>query len=206
MIKTKTDLEYYLRKDREMLKVPKQTFYRKVANLLFPLEIWEFEKTLRYAEYYNNRDYSFFMAKIMGCILKVLFKYKLRKKSIRLGFDIPINVFGPGLSIAHYGSIIVNGSARIGANCRLHSGVNIGASAGNRDAPQIGDNCYIGPGAILFGGINIGDNVTIAANATVNRSCIQDNVVLAGTPAKVVKEGANNWLVFNDINHRINIQ
>ncbi len=200
MIKTKSDLYYYLRKDKEMLKVPKQTFYRKVVNILFPLEIWEFEKTLRYAEYYNNRDYSFLMSKIIGRMLTVIYKYKLRKKSIRLGFDIPINVFGPGLSIAHYGTIIVNGSARIGANCRLHSSVNIGASAGNRDAPHIGDNCYIGPGAILFGGINIGDNVTIAANATVNRSCLQNNVILAGTPAKVVKEGVGNWLDFNNLN------
>ena len=30
------------------------------------------------------------------------------------GFSIPINVFGKGLSIAHYGSIVVNSNAKVG--------------------------------------------------------------------------------------------
>ena len=134
-----------------------------------------------------------------GVIMNVYYRRKLKKQSIKLGFSIPLNVFGPGLSIAHYGTIIVNGQARVGANCRLHGCVNIGASAGRKGAPQIGDNVYIGPGAILFGDIKIADNVTIAANATVNRSCEQNRVVLAGTPAKVVKENAQTWVEFNRV-------
>lgn len=72
-------------------------------------------------------------------------------------------------------------------------------SAGKPEAPIIGDNVYIGPGAILFGNITIADNVTIAANATVNKSCEVQNVVLAGTPAKVVKEEYECWVKFNKI-------
>lgn len=37
----------------------------------------------------------------------------------KLGFSIGLNVFGPGLSIAHYGCIVVNSGARIGTNCRI---------------------------------------------------------------------------------------
>lgn len=70
---------------------------------------------------------------------------------------------------------------------------------GGQKAPIIGDNCYIGPGAIIFGDITLADNITIGANATVNRSCGQERVVLAGTPAKIVKENTNNWLEFNKI-------
>ena len=70
---------------------------------------------------------------------------------------------------------------------------------GGKNAPQLGDNVYIGPGAILFGDINIANNVTIGANATVNKSFEQENVVLAGTPAKVVKENAPAWVEFNRI-------
>ncbi len=70
---------------------------------------------------------------------------------------------------------------------------------GGKNAPQLGDNVYIGPGAILFGDINIANNVTIGANATVNKSFEQENVVLAGTPAKVVKEYAPAWVEFNRI-------
>lgn len=45
---------------------------------------------------------------------------------------------------------------------------------------------YIAKGAIVFGGISIGNNVTIGANAVVNIP-IPDNVVVAGVPAKVLK-------------------
>ena len=114
--------------------------------------------------------------------------YKKRKIGIKLGYSIPVNVFGPGLSLPHYGTIVVSKNAKVGKNCRLHVGTNIGASAGRPEAPVIGDNVYIGPGAILFGNITIADNVTVAANATVNRNCEIPNVVLAGTPAKIVKE------------------
>ena len=64
--------------------------------------------------------------------------------------------------------------------------MNIGASGGKNEAPTIGDNVYLGPGAILFGGISIADGVSVGANATVNKSFEEKNVVLAGTPAKIV--------------------
>lgn len=112
---------------------------------------------------------------------------------LKLGYSIPLNIFGPGLSLPHTGTIVVNGRAKIGAHCRLHVCVNIGASGGSTEAPQLGDNVYIGPGAILFGNITIANNVTIGANATVNRSCDQENVIIAGSPASIVKENYPNW-------------
>ena len=52
-------------------------------------------------------------------------------------------------------------------------------------SPIIGDNCFIGPGAKLFGRISIGNNVAIGANSVVNKS-FPDNVTIAGVPAKIV--------------------
>lgn len=77
--------------------------------------------------------------------------------------------------------------------------MNIGASAGSKEAPHLGDNIYIGPGAILFGQITLADNITIGANATFNKSCEEQNVVLAGSPATVVKRNMDNWLTFNQV-------
>ena len=71
--------------------------------------------------------------------------------------------------------------------------MNIGASGGSDIAPVIGDNVYIGPGAILFGEILIADNVTIAANATVYKSFEIKNTTIGGTPAVVLKEQTNTW-------------
>lgn len=69
----------------------------------------------------------------------------------------------------------------------------IRASRGKNGAPIIGNNVYIGPGAILFGDITIADNVSIGANATVNRSFTESNVVIAGTPAEIVKRNVPAW-------------
>ena len=63
-----------------------------------------------------------------GVVIRwVLAKYKFRKISVKLGFSIPINVLGSGLSLPHRGNIIVNPQTKIGENCRIHVGVNIGA-------------------------------------------------------------------------------
>ena len=64
----------------------------------------------------------------------------------------------------------------------------IGTQLGTRDlTPVIGDNCFIGPGAKIFGKINIGDNVAIGANAVVNKD-VPSNVTVAGVPAKIVNQ------------------
>lgn len=51
----------------------------------------------------------------------------------------------------------------------------------------IGDNCWIGGNATIIGGVTLGDNVVVAAGAVVTKS-FGDNVVLAGVPARVVKD------------------
>lgn len=102
--------------------------------------------------------------------------------AVRLGFTIPKNVFGPGLCIVHYGTIVVSPKVKVGSNCRIHPSTSIGDHNG---APTLGNNVYIGPGAKLFGNITLGNNVAVGANTVVNRS-FADNVTVAGTPAQVV--------------------
>lgn len=51
--------------------------------------------------------------------------------------------------------------------------------------PTIGDNVQIGCGTAIFGGIRIGNNVCIGANAVVWTD-IPENAIAVGVPAKVV--------------------
>lgn len=51
----------------------------------------------------------------------------------------------------------------------------------------IGDNVWIGGGAIILAGVNLGDNVVVGAGSVVTKS-FGDNVVIAGNPARVIKE------------------
>lgn len=182
MIKNKNDLSFYLNEDRVYLN--KKTISPRVVGD----EVWKFQILLRKEEYHTNVGNRF---------LALYYKVRRHKLGVLLGFSIPINVFGPGLSIAHYGTIIVNKSSRIGANCRLHASVNIGTQAGvSGSAPVVGDNAYIGPGAKLFGPIVLGDNVAIGANAVVNKSYPNGDITLGGIPAKVISESSSEdlWL------------
>lgn len=54
-------------------------------------------------------------------------------------------------------------------------------------AITIGDNVWIGGGAIILPGVTFGHNVVVAAGAVVTKSFVDDNIVLAGHPAKVIK-------------------
>jgi len=57
------------------------------------------------------------------------------------------------------------------------------------DAPsiKIGDNCWIGAGAIILPGVIIGKHTVIAAGSVVTKSFLGGDSVLAGNPARVVK-------------------
>jgi serine O-acetyltransferase len=170
VIGSRSELKQYLHADWIALSSP-----RGVRAWLFE-DIWRYQRCLRRLEYRLNTGANPFLLAVA--------KFRLRRLGRLLGFLIPPNVFGPGLSIAHPGTIIVNSTARIGANCRIHVDVVIGGET------VIGDNCYLGPGAKLFDSIEIGPNTSIGANAVVTRSFPHGNATLVGVPAtKTDKDG-----------------
>lgn len=129
-------------------------------------------------------------------LARLPFIFWYRRLSIRLGFSVAPGIFGPGLAIVHYGLLVIDPTTRVGRNCRIHAGVNIGGAAQfvaaeemHQYSPRIGENVYIGPGAKLYGPIVIGDNAVIGANAVVTRSFPEAGLTLAGVPAKVIAEG-----------------
>ena len=183
MIKTKNELKKYLEQDRIALGIRNLSVKVRLKNIIFPNYIYCFQKALRKAEYYGNNKRN-----IISLLLFAYYFFKYKRLSIKLGFSIPMNVFGPGLAIIHYGTIVVNARAKVGANCRIHVCTNIGESGGVAGAPKIGDNVYIGPGAKIYGDITIANNTVVAANAAVNKSILEEGMLVAGVPAKAIKE------------------
>lgn len=55
----------------------------------------------------------------------------------------------------------------------------------------IGNNVWIGDKATILAGVSIGDNVIVAANAVVTKD-VPSHSVVAGVPAKIVKEICKN--------------
>lgn len=124
-------------------------------------------------------------------ILELYYRFRLKVSGRKLGFTIGPNIFGPGLSIPHCGTIVVNSNATVGSNCRIHVCVNIGSSGGNVNAPKIGNNVYIGPGVKIYGDISIADGIAIGANSVVNQSFLEKNITIAGVPAKKIGDGGS---------------
>lgn len=194
MIQSKQDYKYYLQQDLIANSITHISLFRRVAEYLLCQDtIYRFVLTLRKLEYLTN------CPSIFNRLSWLLTKRRFNRLSLKLGFSIPINVCGPGLSLPHYGTIVISTHAKIGCFCRIHAGVNIGASAGQTEAADIGDCVYIGPGSILIGNITIPSHSTIGANSTVNKSFENEYTVIAGSPAKICKTDYNDWTQFNRI-------
>lgn len=184
MIHSKDELMRYLQEDSRNYKTVigyKRWWHQANANpICDQWYIWEYIRTMRYCEYhlYNSGLWHKVVAR--------LWLYRLRKVSRITGFQIPPNTVGSGLTIWHWGPIIVNPAAKIGRNCTLNPMVIIGHKLPGEAAPQIGDNVFIGGGAKIIGNIQIGNNVTIAPNAVVVKD-IPSNVIVGGVPAKIIK-------------------
>lgn len=181
------DLAYYLAADRISLGVT-----RRRPRWLFGDDIWKYQIALRHHEFWLGRRRT-----PWNVLVKAYWHYRYYTLGIRLNFEIPPYTIGAGLSLAHRGPVIINPAVRIGVNCRIHSCVNIGTAAGTqRAAPVLGDGVYIGPGAKLFGPIVIADDVAIAAQAVVNRSCSTPGVTLGGIPASIIAQrGARDYII-----------
>ncbi|PTQ99334.1 serine O-acetyltransferase [Mucilaginibacter yixingensis] len=179
MITTKDDYKIYLAADAKAMEVDNNTFKGRLKGHITNPR-WRFIKKLRKVEYYKNSP---------ALISKLLYAWYFiwyKRSGVKLGYSIPPNVCGKGLGLPHYGTIVISKYAKIGDYVKIHVCVNIGAHNGN-NAPTVGNHCYFGPGAKIFGGIKLGNNVQIGANAVVNKSFEEDNIVLAGIPAKIVK-------------------
>lgn len=101
---------------------------------------------------------------------------------------------------ANFGCVILDvAEVRIGSNCLLGPGVSL-FTATHPVEPElrlkglelglpitIGDNCWLGGRSVINPGVTLGNNVVVASGAVVTKS-FPDNVVLAGVPARVVKE------------------
>lgn len=94
---------------------------------------------------------------------------------------IPI---GSGLLLFHAYGTILNASS-IGRNCRIVHNVTLGDKKGQK--PTILDNVEILTNAVITGGITIGNNCVIGPGAVVFKS-IPDNCVVVGNPAFILKQ------------------
>lgn len=183
MIQSKAEYLYYLQCDKIAMR--KETLRPRFKHDI----IWTFLRLMRKCEYYGNCRRDF-----IGRLYAKYLKYRYVLLSQRLGFSIGFNTCGPGLCIEHYGCVIINQHARLGANCRIIGNAVVGATADDR-VPVIGDNVFIGFGAAIIGEVAVADGIAIGANAVVSRSISTPGVTVGGIPARIISEkGSEQYL------------
>ena len=124
----------------------------------------------------------------------------LRDKPIRLavfeslgGISIgSYSIINPGVRITSASEIRIGESCMLAMDCYLSDAdwhdLNHRIYAPGSAVPiTLGDNVWIGDGALVTKGVSIGDNSIVGAKAVVTKD-VPANSVVAGNPARVVKE------------------
>lgn len=109
MITSKKKLKEYIAADYRANKFSR---YSRFTN-----SRCKFLRTLRMLEFLINTNSS--------KLFVFIYRRRLLALSERLGITIGPNCFGKGLYIPHYGSIVINGTAKFGDNCIIQNGVNV---------------------------------------------------------------------------------
>ncbi len=134
-------------------------------------------------------------------IMKQLHKNSWRRLMRRFNAGIPLELsidksvcFPHGIS-----GIYISKGASIGKNCVIFQQVTIGSNtlsdSKNAGAPVIKDNCYIGAGAKIIGGVCIGESVRIGANCVVVSDVPKYSTVVLSNPVVIThnKERDNSF-------------
>jgi serine O-acetyltransferase len=132
----------------------------------------------RIAKYLNNKNLLF---KLMS---KIIWRRMVSQSGCHLSMLANI---GPGMSLPHPIGIVVGEGVNIGPRARLYQNVTIGKM--NSGYPTLGSDCVAHPGAVIAGGIEIGDHCTIGALSYVSKSATAGSL-LVGSPAREIPSRA----------------
>lgn len=106
------------------------------------------------------------------------------------GYIGPDTIIKDNLTLPHgLHGIFISRYAEIGENCWIYQNVTIGEV--NKKAPVIGDNCLIGAGAVIIGGVKIGSHVKVGAGAVVSTD-IPDGCTVVSQTVRIIGEKKEN--------------
>lgn len=151
------------------------SFRSFIIALLTP----EFQLVIWYRIYsaiYKNASKT--IGALLYLFIKFIYKCDLHPKC----------TIGSGFLLVHGFDVVIGPDVVIGQDVVVFNGVSMGkkyVGVLDGEMPKLGDQCVIGTGAKLLGGIILGSKVTVGANAVVLQD-IPSGSMCAGVPAKVI--------------------
>ena len=104
------------------------------------------------------------------------------------GIELPYTTrLGRRVVFEHQHGIVIHGYSLIGDGCVIRQGVTLGNRGTERplEAPRLGDRVNVGAGAKILGGVTVGNDAKIGANAVVTKD-VPAQAVAVGIPARVL--------------------
>ncbi len=128
--------------------------------------------------------------KLLRAPLSVLYRAAERHCRNVYGIELPYSVkVGRRVKIEHQGGIVIHGDSTIGDECTIRQGVTLGMKSVDKpfDAPTLERGVDVGAGAVILGGIVVGEGAAVGANAVVVKD-VEAGAVAVGVPARVVSK------------------
>jgi serine O-acetyltransferase len=109
---------------------------------------------------------------VLRTILLGLYRFMYRYIRNYYGIEIPLTVIlGRRLWLVHQNGIVFHWKTIIGDDCLIRHNATIGAGYGGQKTlhkgPRLGNHVEVGPGAVIFAAVTIGDGAVIGPNVVV---------------------------------------
>lgn len=131
-------------------------------------------------------------SRLLRVPFSIVYRGMYRRVRNVYGIELPYTVeLGRRVVFEHQHGIVIHGEAKIGDDCIIRQGVTLG----NRhldaphDAPALGRRVNVGAGAKILGGVRVGDDAVIGANAVVLCD-VPPGALAVGIPATIKTPGS----------------
>lgn len=189
---------------KECLKIEKTLYKTRYPFLEYWLSatekaiLWKHQVFLRCTEYHRNTGHK---------LRAAYYWFRARRIQIKYLMAIPPNTCEAGLHIMHLGIVRINPNAQVGKNVSLHVNTVLAAKGTSDAAPILEEGVVVGTGSVIVGAVHVSKNVAVGANSVVTKDITEENIAVAGVPAKKVSShGRLAWGKNNLYNKRYDVQ
>lgn len=132
--------------------------------------------------------------KLLRAPLSIFYRYMFRYVRNHYGIELPYSAqIGRRVIFEHQSGIVVHGATVIGDDCIIRQNCTFGIRRIDRlnEAPTLGRGVDVGAGAVILGGVRIGDHASIGANAVVLQD-VPPGGLAVGVPAVIKQQRPNS--------------